>query len=30
MTSEAWAGAIEAAFNRLVREHAGLPSLPVE
>ncbi len=30
MTSEAWAGAIEAAFDRLVREHAGLPSLPVE
>ena len=30
MTSEAWTSAIEAAFDRLVREHAGLPSLPVE
>jgi hypothetical protein len=30
MTSEAWTGAMEAAFDRLVREHAGLPSLPVE
>ena len=30
MTSEAWTIAIEAAFDRLVREHAGLPSLPVE
>jgi len=30
MTREAWTSAIEAAFDRLVREHAGLPSLPVE
>ena len=30
MTSEAWTIAIEAAFDRLVREHASLPSLPVE
>ena len=30
MPSEAWTRAIDAAFDRLVREHAGLPSLPVE
>jgi hypothetical protein len=30
MASEAWTRAIDAAFDRLVREHAGLPSLPVE
>jgi hypothetical protein len=30
MASEAWRRAIDAAFDRLVREHAGLPSLPVE
>ena len=30
MPTEAWTRAIDAAFDRLVREHAGLPSLPVE
>ena len=30
MPTDAWARAIDAAFDRLVREHAGLPSLPVE
>jgi hypothetical protein len=30
MPTEAWTRAMEAAFDRLVREHAGLPSLPVE
>jgi hypothetical protein len=30
MPGDAWARAREAAFERLVREHAGLPLLPVE
>jgi hypothetical protein len=30
MPTEAWTRAIDAAFDRLVREHTGLPSLPVE
>jgi len=30
MPTEAWTRATDAVFDRLVREHAGLPSLPVE